>query len=277
MKIRNKLYLGAAISVALVIIVVVAAILSSNKVAQETEKQSLAMDINTAIVELDIVTYEYLFHYEERMKQQWSLKYNSTAEILETAAEVELTESIRADYISLGDLFSQVTTNYEERQKLIQEGVSPEKINAVTLLEERLVSQLLITSHSIFTDVSRLAEGAQTEATEAQRVATNLTLALMIVLAIAITTSSLLVARSISKPLTRLADYSRRVGEGEYTADIEITGKDEIASVAADVKTMVGQLLQMQEKLLESERLATLGQFSGNISHDNIFLCREVR
>jgi len=49
---------------------------------------------------------------------------------------------------------------------------------------------------------------------------------------------------------------------------LEIKGRDEIASVASDVKAMVEQLLQMQEKLLASERLATLGQFSGNISHE---------
>jgi len=50
------------------------------------------------------------------------------------------------------------------------------------------VAQLLITSHSIIADASRLAEEAHIEATEAQRVASNLTVILMIVLAIAITT-----------------------------------------------------------------------------------------
>ncbi len=92
---------------------------------------------------------------------------------------------------------------------------------------------------------------AQAEVTEAQRLASNLALALMIILAITVGGSSLLVARSISKPLTRLADYSRRVGEGEYTADIEIKGRDEVASVASDVKSMVGQLRKHREHLEE--------------------------
>ena len=77
-----------------------------------------------------------------------------------------------------------------------------------------------------------------------------------------------LMVRQITNPLTRLADYARRVEKGELTAELEIKGKDEVASVSSDVKTMVGQLVQMQGKLLESERLATLGQFSGNISHE---------
>ena len=85
----------------------------------------------------------------------------------------------------------------------------------------------------------------------------------------------MLASRQITNSLSRLADYARRVGEGKYTAEIEIKGKDEVASVASDVKKMVGQLLQTQEELknaqeqlLASERLATLGQFSGSISHE---------
>lgn len=56
----------------------------------------------------------------------------------------------------------------------------------------------------------------------------------------------LLLARWISSPLAGLAAYTRRIGEGEYTAEMEIKGRDEVASVASDVKTMVGQLLQAQ-------------------------------
>ncbi len=77
-----------------------------------------------------------------------------------------------------------------------------------------------------------------------------------------------LLTRQITNPLKKLTEYTRRVGEGEYTAEVEVTGRDEVASVASDVKTMVRQLLQMQERLLASERLATLGQFSGSISHE---------
>ena len=77
-----------------------------------------------------------------------------------------------------------------------------------------------------------------------------------------------LLTRQITNPLTKLTEYARRVGKGEYTAEVEVKGDDEVASVTSDVKTMVGQILHMQERLLASERLATLGQFSGSISHE---------
>ena len=251
MNIKNKLYISAGISIVLVLILVSLVFVTSGRIAKENEKHQLLMDVYKSVSELDIVTYDYLLHREKRMEHQWNIKHDSLGEILDGLAEEEGLKSIRADYATLGNLFSQVTENYRERQKSIQEGTSQKQIDAITGLEERLVTQLLITSHSIITDASILAEEAHTEATETQRVASNLTVILMIVLAIAITTSSLIIARSISKPLTRLADYSRRVGEGEYTADIEIKGKDEVASVASDVKSMVGQLRKHREHLEE--------------------------
>lgn len=95
------------------------------------------------------------------------------------------------------------------------------------------------------------------------------TLLITLVIAIIVTIVSLVIVRwQVTRPLIKLTDYTRRVGRGEYTAEVEIKGKDEIASVALDVKAMVEQMLQMGEKLLASEKLATLGQFSGNISHE---------
>ncbi len=243
--------MSAGISIILVAALLSVVLVTSGRVAEGSQKHELLDNVRVSVSELDLVTYDYLLHREKRMEHQWNLKHDSLGEILDGLAEEEGLLPIRADYAALGDLFSQVTANSGKTQKLIQEGASQQEIDVATGLEERLVAQLLITSHSMFTDASRFAEKAQAEATEAYRIATNLTQILMIILVITVATSSLLIARNISKPLTRLADYSRRVGEGEYTADIEIKGKDEVASVASDVKSMVGQLQKHREHLEE--------------------------
>ena len=307
MNIKNRLYLSAGLSIVLVAILFSVVLVTSDRIAEEDRKHQLLTNVSGDIAELDILTYEYLLHREKRMEQQWYLKFNSLREILEKGAAEEGLIPLYDDYVPLGNLFSQITTNDNRIQKLIREGASQERIDTAIGLEERLVAQLLIASQSIVTDVSRLAKEAHTEVAEAQRLAANLTLILMTILASAITTSSLLVARSISKPLSKLADYSRRVGEGEYTADIEIKGKDEVASVASDVKSMVGQLLatseqlekelterkrvekelekhrehleklveertkelrESQEKLVRQEKLAVLGQLAGGVGHE---------
>ncbi len=158
MKIKNKLYVSAGISIVLVVILLSLVVVTSGRIAEGNRKHELLDSVRGGIVELDLVTYDYLLHREERMEQQWSSRYGSLREILEKSVEEEELISISTDYTALGDLFSQVTANSEEIQKLTQEGASQEEIDAATGLEERLVAQLLIASHSVITDASGLAE-----------------------------------------------------------------------------------------------------------------------
>jgi len=159
------------------------------------------------------------------------------------------------------------------------------------------VAQLLITSHSIFTGASTLAEEAHAEETETQRLAANLTLILMIILAFTVTTSSLLVARSISKPLDELTKGVGIIGKGDLEHKVEIKTKDELGELAAafnkmmqslkkitasrdeldrevierkraeeDVKKYVEQLEQANIRLQEMDRLKSI--FLASMSHE---------
>ncbi|GAJ06919.1 unnamed protein product, partial [marine sediment metagenome] len=142
-------------------------------------------------------------------------------------------------------------------QKYIQEGASQEKIDTAIGLEERLVAQLLITSHSVIADASRLAEEAHTEATEAQRVASNLTVILMIVLAIAITTSSLVIARNISKPLDELTKGAEIIGKGDLEHKVGVKSKDELGRLATAFNKMTGNLKEITASRDELDREVT--------------------
>ena len=241
MNIKSRLYMSAGISIILVVILLSLVLVTSGRIAEGSKKHELLDNVHGGVAELDILTYDYLLHREERMEQQWHSKYNSLAEILDEAAKEELT-SIRTDYASLDDLFTKITERSQKTQKLIQEGASQEKIDAVIALEERLVAHLLITSHSIFTGASILAEGAQAEVKAFQRLSTILTSALMIILAITVTTSSLLVARSISKPLDELTKGTKIIGKGDLEHKVGIQTKDELGQLAAAFNEMTESL-----------------------------------
>ncbi len=191
------------------------------------------------------------------MEHQWNIKHDSLGEILDGLAEEEGLKSIRADYATLGNLFSQVTENYRERQEYIREGASQKKIDSSISLEERLVAQLLITSHSIITDASRFAEEAHIEVTETQRVASNLTVILMIILATAITTSSLLIARSISKPLDELSKGTEIISKGNLEHKVEVKTRDEIGDLAAAFNKMTENLRKITASRNELDREVT--------------------
>ncbi len=246
MKIRERLYFGAAISIVLVIVLGVVVVLSVNQTVQKAEQHNLARAMHIAISELDIVTYEYVLHHEKRMEQQWNLRYSSMVKIMGKAEEEgKLPEAIHADYASLGDLFSQVITNYKERQELIQEGTPQERIDVTILLEERLVAQLLIISQSIITDTAKLDQKTVADLLAAQDLTRNLTLILMVLLAFAVTTSSLLVARSIVKPLAEVIKGTGIIGKGNLEHRIELKTKDEIGELAVAFKKMTEDLSEI--------------------------------
>ena len=95
----------------------------------------------------------------------------------------------------------------------------------------------------------------------------NLFILLTATVVFIVSVACVLMARRITNPLARLADYAGRVGKGEYAAELEIKGRDEVSSVSSTIKTMVEQMLEVQENLVTSERLATLGHVSGSIAH----------
>jgi len=255
MKIRNTLYIGAGISVILAVIVVSVVFITSNKIAEKSKKHELGNNVHLGVSGLYIITCENLLYHEKRMEQQWRLRYDATARIIaetERMLEKEV-QGLTADYAALGDLFSQVNTNYEKTQKLIQQGAPQEKINAVITLEKRLVAQLLLRTHSVTTDASRVAEKAHAEVLQAQKLARNLTLVLMIILSIVVTTVSLLVARIISKPLDKLTKGAEIIGKGDLEHRVELKTKDEIGRLASAFNQMTERRQEAEAALRESE------------------------
>jgi len=209
-------------------------------------------------------------YYEKRMEQQWHLKYDSTVEILAAAAEIEreLVESIYADFTALADLFSRVTVNYGKRQELIQEGVAQKEIDAVSRLEERLVAQLLVISQSIVINAHRFTEMSMAELIEAQELTGHIGMFVGVILVVLVIIAAFVITRTILESLGKLTKGVQIIGKGNFEHQIDIKTRDEIGEVGTAFNQMAKDLKDTAEKLAQSERLATLGQLSGNISHE---------
>ena len=75
-------------------------------------------------------------------------------------------------------------------------------------------------------------------------------------------------ARLLTSTLERLVTAVRGVGAGDYEQNLPDAGPQEVMELSMAIAAMRGQIRKAQADLLESERLATIGQMASSISHD---------
>ena len=101
-------------------------------------------------------------------------------------------------------------------------------------------------------------------------------LAITLLGALACMALSYFIARRISVPIGRLASASREVAKGNLDAKVQITSSDEMGELADAFNVMAAALKERDEqlrdfatkKIMESERLALIGQLSANVAHE---------
>ncbi|MDX2480196.1 MAG: ATP-binding protein [Desulfuromusa sp.] len=86
----------------------------------------------------------------------------------------------------------------------------------------------------------------------------------------------------IDRPMRKLRAQAERIGTGDFTASVNISGSGELSEFSGTIERMRGQLAEAREaeqlanaekfealeKLRHTERLATLGQLSAGIAHE---------
>ena len=69
----------------------------------------------------------------------------------------------------------------------------------------------------------------------------------------------LLVSKNISRPITQISNYARKIGKGQDVEDLEIVGQDEIANLAKSFN-------EMKREIKASEEIRK--EFVANVSHE---------
>jgi signal transduction histidine kinase len=78
---------------------------------------------------------------------------------------------------------------------------------------------------------------------------------------------SLIISGYIIKPVAKLVNGMKNLAQGKFTT-IEVDSNDEIGFLAKSFNQTVEQIKDLQKKLVDNERLATIGQMSSMVGHE---------
>jgi hypothetical protein len=76
------------------------------------------------------------------------------------------------------------------------------------------------------------------------------------------------IARSITRPIHQLVDFTRSVGAGDLSRRARVETRDEFGELVQSFNDMVAQLDASARELVHSEKLALTGQLAARVAHD---------
>lgn len=80
-----------------------------------------------------------------------------------------------------------------------------------------------------------------------------------------------IILRRLTSPIVRLKEGAERIGKGEFGYRLDVASKDEIGELSEGFNKMAENLEKLhdiEEKLYQSERLASIGRFAAAVAHE---------
>jgi len=78
----------------------------------------------------------------------------------------------------------------------------------------------------------------------------------------------IIIARSITAPVKQLVEMTEQIAAGDLTAEAGVKTRDEIGALSNSFNQMTRELKASRDRLIQSEKLAAVGQLAAGIAHE---------
>ncbi|MFH1138830.1 MAG: cache domain-containing protein [Pseudomonadota bacterium] len=102
---------------------------------------------------------------------------------------------------------------------------------------------------------------------EARAIRTNVIQAAALALVLTVTAVSVL-SYHLLGPVRRLVNATHRIAQGDLSHEIPVKSRDELGELTASFNNMVKNLSRIQNELVRSEKLISLGRLSAGVAHE---------
>ncbi|MBA4419195.1 MAG: hypothetical protein C0392_15005 [Syntrophus sp. (in: bacteria)] len=246
MQIKTRLKTVSWIAAIMAILVISLYAWTSEQLKQAAAQRNLSEEMATTHNNRMVLRDEYMLNHNERPKEQWLQQTENLKKLVERAqAAVVLPEQ---------KLILQQIPLYLDKTKVLftrlvvnQDDMVAGRISVAQSQEmERLVySQLIIDAHSLLTKLLKLQRISDREYAIRQSQSNVLILASVLLLVCFTIFSSMLLARSIAKPLKRLRDGIEVISTGNLDHQVGTESKDEIGQLSRAFDGMIANLKQI--------------------------------
>ncbi|MEJ2245110.1 MAG: histidine kinase dimerization/phospho-acceptor domain-containing protein, partial [Acidobacteriota bacterium] len=251
MKITTRIVSGYGLFIAVLVGLTVYQIVTVIKL--QTINQDLkGINFLYAVHSLDVkLSWEYVNEFTEKSLQtgdpDFIGKLDESIAVFETRFSELQSEVKSGQELIEVERLKQYWDRFSRSLELIRQGLPSEGMEEMPSSLRRNLELLGDQTQTVYTTIvrsmtDRLDSSARTSQT-AQIVLISIT---MIVLSVTILVS-LLIVRSISKPLAHLTEGTRAITEGKYFYRLDTSRKDEFAQLAKDFNIMIRRLSELDE------------------------------
>ena len=272
MKISTKGRLATTTALATIALIAGMIWWADNEVEDANSKRRQTTELARGLVELKLVSFEYMLHRQERARQQ------------EREVSARLDRLIANNPVSgpeqgevLAHLRERSVTAHRLFQEILPDPVA-DSMNAVDFMsirrfEAQLSSRLLILQQESVADAFRLTDFSTERINAAQQRVVIVILAGLALIALTTSGAAWLINRNVLAPIGRLEQAMREIAAGNWNYKLDIGSSDEIGEMSRSFGAMTHSLRVSFAQIERSnQELAALNQeieaFSYSVSHD---------